>query len=220
MSEQLFEMISRGDADGVIGLVDAHPSLINARNGSGASPILFATYYGRKDIVAELARRAGGLEPADAVAAGNLARVRELLDARPQLANSRSDDGYPLLGLAIFFGQEAIARRLMDLGADVNAISTNAQRVAPIHAAVARRDLAMVRLLLERGADANAVQSGGFTPLHGAAGEGSNEIVELLLASGANRDQLTDDGRSAAAIARERGHPEVEALLKQRSSEA
>jgi uncharacterized protein len=193
--------------------VDANPDLLRSRNGAGASPTLFATYYGRKDLVAELVRRGGALDLADAVASGNAARVREIVDARPDEVNARSGDGYPMLGLAVFFGHSVIAEYLLDAGADVNASSANDQRVAPIHAAVARKDAAMVSRLLDRGADPNAVQTGGFTPLHGAAAEGSAEIVTLLLGAGAARDRLTEQGKSAAALASERGHRELSALL-------
>ncbi len=129
------------------------------------------------------------------------------------LARGYSADGYPALGLAVFFGHEDIAELLLAHGADVNAASKNAQRVTPLHAAVARRDARLVRELLVRGANPNAEQSGGFTPLHGAAYHGDRAIAELLLAHKADPTRKTTDGKTPAALAAERGNEAVAELL-------
>jgi hypothetical protein len=79
-----------------------------------------------------------------------------------------------------------------------------------LHATLAiSGDLATARLLLARGADANAVGGAGWRPLHLAASRGHAAAVELLLAHGADPAARADDGRDAAAIARERGFPAV-----------
>ncbi len=75
----------------------------------------------------------------------------------------------------------------MNRGANVDARSTNAMKNTPLHAAVAGRKAdAMSQCLLERGADVNARQHGGWTALQGAAQAGDREIVKLLLANGAD----------------------------------
>jgi ankyrin repeat protein len=58
-------------------------------------------------------------------------------------------------------------------------------------------------LLIEAGADVNAVQQAGFTPLHAAAMTGQLELAKLLLDRGADRGAKTDDGRTALAMARD-----------------
>ena len=60
-------------------------------------------------------------------------------------------------------------------------------------------------LLLEAGADPDAVQRGGWTPLHSAAHIGDARTVELLLARGADPAALDDEGRSVADMAAESG---------------
>ena len=89
---------------------------------------------------------------------------------------------------------------------DVEAVSEDAMRVRPLHSAAAGGHTAVCRLLIERGADVNAVQRGSFTPLMAAAQNGDGELIEMLLAAGADPAARTDDGRSAADLARDAGH--------------
>src|SRR5205814_9753974 len=133
-------------------------------------------------------------------------RAFELLDRDPSLLERRSADGFPPVGYAIFFRHPSLARALIERGADVTAAAENAQRVAPVHAAASVGDVETMRLLLERGADANARQHNSFVPLHAAAGNGDLDMARLLVARGADHHARTDDGKDAAAIAAERGH--------------
>jgi len=78
----------------------------------------------------------------------------------------------------------------VDSGADVNAgAATSASAAAPcgstLHAAVQRRDVDIVRLLLKAGADLKAVDSTGSTALHAAARNDDGEICRLLAQHGA-----------------------------------
>ncbi|KAI9040377.1 uncharacterized protein KD926_008334 [Aspergillus affinis] len=61
----------------------------------------------------------------------------------------------------------------------------------PLHMAVARGNLSMVRLLLEHGADVNAVNSEGATALHAGVTSGHSVIVSELFKRGAD-PTLTD----------------------------
>ncbi len=60
---------------------------------------------------------------------------------------------------------------------------------------------AAVRVLLEAGADINAVNEADFTALHGAAFRGLNEVVEHLVAHGADIDARDFRGRTAYRMA-------------------
>ena len=55
-----------------------------------------------------------------------------------------------------------------------------------LHEAVEAGDCEIVSLLIEKGADVNAVAESSITPLHEAAFYGNTEIVKALLKAGAN----------------------------------
>jgi len=60
---------------------------------------------------------------------------------------------------------------------------------------------AAVKVLLDAGADINAVNEADFTPLHGAAYRGLNEIVQILVDRGANIDARDFRGRTPYRLA-------------------
>ena len=208
----LFDAIKRGDSAAVSSLLDDDPALLTAKE-NGVSPILLAMYYGHPEIARLLADRSPTLSIHEAAAIGDEAAVRRLLDADPSLLDAFSEDGFPPLGLAIFFRHPALARLLIERGADVSAAARNAQKVAPLHAAAAVADRDTMALLLARGADPNARQQNGVAPLHGSASRGDLESAKLLLAAGADRHAKTSDGKTAAHYARERGFPDLAAWL-------
>jgi ankyrin repeat protein len=155
------------------------------------SDLLQALYAGDRDAVDELLAADPTLDVFEAAAFGRGDRLRELLDEDPLRANAFGDDGFHPLGLACFFGHVEAARLLLDRGADVNALSTNEQvQTAAIHAsAAAAGDEAtryeLVKLALERGADPNLRQGGGFRAIDAARQNGDSRVERLLLEHGA-----------------------------------
>ncbi len=84
-----------------------------------------------------------------------------------------------------------------------------------------------VRVLLEAGADINAVNEADFTALHGAAFRGLNEVIEYLVAQGADIDARDFRGRTAFRMAEGakqsfqfQSWPETAALLKELGANA
>jgi uncharacterized protein len=154
------------------------------------SDLLQALYAGDRDRVDELLAVDPTLDVFEAAAFGRGDRLRELLDEDPSRANAFGDDGFHPLGLACFFGHLEAARLLLDRGADVNALSTNEHvQTAAIHAsAAAAGDEAMryelVKLALERGADPNLRQGGGFRAIDAARQNGDSRVEQLLLDHG------------------------------------
>lgn len=176
------------------------------------SAVLTALYHNRRGEAQQLAQETA-LTIWEAAALGRDARVRELLDGDPSLATACSIDGYPPVGLAAFFAGASTVRLLLDRGAEVGAPAHNPMNVQAIHAAVASRNAESVALLLERGADVNARQQLGYTPLMGAAAAGRQDLTDLLLGNGADPSLLSDDGKTAADVAREHGHAELAVRL-------
>lgn len=170
------------------------------------SAILSALYNGRTAEAQRLADAAAALTIWEAAALGREEPLRQVLDGEPDMLNAHAADGNTPLGLAAFFGQPAVVRLLLDRGADVSAVARNYMKVQALHAAVAGRHAEAVRLLLDRGADPNARQQVGYTPLMGAAAAGRDDLVDLLLRHGADPALLAEDGKTAAALAREHDH--------------
>jgi len=214
MSE-LTDAIRQGDAAKITELLDRDPSLAGIAENN-VTPILLAIYHGKGDIARLLAGRGAPVSLPEAVALGDRDRVEQLLADEPSLIHARSADGFPVTGLAIFFGHGPLARWLIEQGADVNAAAENPQKVAPVHAAAAVCDRETMQLLLARGADPNARQQGDFTPLHGAASRGDVEMAKLLLAHGADASAVTADGATVAGVARKYGHPAFAEWLETR----
>lgn len=213
MSDALMTAIKAGDADAVQRLVDERPELASARDENGLPVILLALFH-RQPAVADVLLAAGPeLGILEAAATGRADRVRELLANDPQARHERTPEGFTVLGLAAFLGGPEVVGVLLDAGADPDDDADNPARVRPVHAAVAARDGASLRVLLEAGADPNVRQQGGFTPLHAAAHADEPEIARLLLDHGADPSATTDDGRDAARIAVDDGSARVAALL-------
>lgn len=206
MSE-LTDAIRAGESDRVAALLDTDISLA-AQSENGVTPLMLAIYHGKTDIARMLVDRGVPVSFGEACALGDEARAKAMLDDDPHLLYSRSEDGFPPLGLAVFFRNGALARWLIDRGVDVNAAAENAQRVTPLHAAAAVCDHETMRMLLDRGADPNARQQMEYTPLHGAASRGDVEMGKMLLAHGAEREAKGSDGMTPADVARKYGHPE------------
>lgn len=209
--------IGDGDVETVERLVAVRPDLGRVRDASGASAIQIAAYHGQPEIAVLLAEAAGEIDLVEAVVLGEPNEVARRLDAG-ESADSRSRDGFPLLGLAAFFGHRPIVEMLLAYGADPNLAAQNAMAVRPLNSAVAVRDpearRAIVTSLLAAGADANPRQAGGWTPLHQAAATGDEIVVSALLDAGAKHDALSDDDRTPADLAAERGHPDLAARLR------
>jgi uncharacterized protein len=154
-------------------------------------------------------------ELSDAAQTGNLVRLQELLDRNRDFANLPDEGGYTPLHYAGYFGHADSARYLITIGADVTALSLDPLRNQPIHAAAASGSDEIVQLLLDAGADPNAVQAGQWTPLHAAAEKGHAHVVRLLLERGAQPDAQSISGATPRSLAEGKGHAEVVALLAQ-----
>jgi ankyrin repeat protein len=211
---EFLDAVTGGDVNRVHQLLDQAPGLVSARSESGVSAVLLAVYYGKPDVARTLVSRGARLDVFDASALGDLERVQSLVEADPGLANAYAPDGFQPLGLASFFGHKRVVKFLLAQGAEVNSPSRNAQRVMPLHSAVANRHLDIARLLVEHGADVNARQAQDFTPLHAAADNGQLDMVALLLAHGADPAARMALGKTPADFARERGHTAVAEALE------
>jgi uncharacterized protein len=217
---QFFQAIQAGDENTVKALLDAEPALAGAKNERGQSGVLAAVYNGRNAIRDLLLSRGVSLELHEATAAGQLEKVKQIVDANPPMAKSYSPDGFPVFALAAAFGHQDAAKYLLEKGADVNAVATNGTGYNALTGAVANGHTDIVAWLLANGANASYRYGPGYSPLLESAANGRLEIVKLLLKHGADLRATADDGQTAASLAEARGHKEVAEFLRGRAASA
>jgi ankyrin repeat protein len=117
---------------------------------------------------------------------------------------------------AACLGDLEVVRRLVSQGSDVNE-KTEYNRT-PLMGAAKNGRLEIIELLLEKGSDVNAgADHWGKTALMNAAEEGHLKASKMLLDKGADVKTRTHRG-TALKIAQQKGHKDIEALLKARGA--
>lgn len=207
------DAIRTGETARISAMLEADPSLANARDDTGVPALAIARYNQRTEIVDLLLSRGARLDIWMAAMFGNMDVLKTELERDPASIHAKSADGWTPLHLAAFFNQADAALALIEAGADVNARSTNQMANTALHAAAAGGANDVARLLIERGASANARQHGGWTPLHSAAQSGNAELARLLIGAGADLRARADNQQSPMDLALTRGHQEIAELL-------
>ncbi len=189
----------------------ARARLHRALPNAGADPSLrdvqhaLAVEYGMAgwtELTVRVAEIGRGGESTDALTAlldasgrGDLARVTEILDARPGLVSERgflrgNTGRRTALHYAVGGAHADVVRLLLDRGADPN-VRDDGDNAIPLCFACEQNDFEIIRLLVEHGADVNS--SGdmhtmdviGWATVFGGA---RPEIVEYLLKHGARHN--------------------------------
>ena len=120
-----------------------------------------------------------------AAALGDIEHVKQILDADPARIRETRPSGRRPLSAAIEAGHDAIARLLVERGADPNWGEPTAPKGRALHAAAVAGKRELVELLLARGADPNSgVDSSGNAVVAAA----TPEIRALLVARGGTPD--------------------------------
>ena len=179
---------------------------IDAARYDGARPIHLTngdySFRGWRDVVRKvptadeiyrhLVGRGADVDAWMAARKGDLARVRELIDADPSLINRNNEyNSYytgsgSLLANAASGGHLDIVRLLLERGADPNFPQ---EGIAPhggaLYAAVGRDDYEMAKLLLDHGAYPNPPVESSADAVWIAIRDGNKRMVQLLASYGA-----------------------------------
>jgi ankyrin repeat protein len=227
----LFVACASGDLVAVERLINTNPSLVRAHYDY-RTPLYFAVRENRMAVATVLIER--GANPFyngdDLV---EMARVRRLADMEALLESKRPTSRRPLsmvqtvarafrdrdvaavreilsrpssldIWTAAFIGNVDRVRELLDGDPSlVNRVGDDRSGTPLVHAA-GRGHLAVVRLLLERGADPNAPEERNAPhgrALYSAVYDRHFEVARLLLEHGANANQEVESSADAPSIA-------------------
>jgi len=213
-ADDLIAAVNAGDSARVKELIAARVN-VNSTNAKGETPLYAAASTGSPEITGLLLKAGANVN------GGNSPTVRPLVVAirkMPQkkeygevvdtlLANgadvntvNKSGESYTTpLATAASTGQLEMAKRLLALGAQVNAAMKNV--TSALHMAAYKNDLDMVRLLLDNGADVNQTGMFGSTPIFAAVENGTLDMVKLMVAKGARMDLADSDDFTLLAMA-------------------
>ncbi len=160
-------------------LADYGASLEDHGQGSWTSPVQSALVFGYIDTARALVRRGARVDSLSAACGlGLLDQARELLPAAPP------EDRHRALALAAQLGHLEVVRLLLDSGEDPNRYNPPGthDHTTPLHQAAMAGQLAVVQLLVERGARLDIedkIYHG--TPLGWAEHAGQKEVEAYLL---------------------------------------
>jgi cytohesin len=148
------------------------------------------------------------------VRAGNLEKVKSMVERNPSLVQAKDDYGESRTPLhwAVRWDQKEIVEFLIEKGAEVN--SRDNSDTTPLYFAVTINQKDLAELLLSQGADVNAKNNHDFTSLHLAAIKGFQEMVEFLLTQGADVNARDDKGNTPLHYAAVTGSKEMVELLR------
>ena len=172
----------------------------------------------------------------DAIKKGNSAKVDELLRQEPALVKVSTKNGTSAVLLAVYARHPEIAESLLATGIEPNIFEAAATgRTARVRELLNKNprlvkayspdgwtalhlnfgNLEIVKLLLDRGSEINAVSRNAFsaTPLQGAAAFNKIDLARLLIARGANVNCCAAEGGSPLHEAAASGQIEFAKLL-------
>ncbi|XP_038123729.1 ankyrin repeat domain-containing protein 16 [Cyprinodon tularosa] len=192
-------------------LLHASPDFWRTESKTGRTPLHTAALHGCVEVVSILLERCSyspnstdscGVTPfMDALRNGHLPVARLLLEkhqASPMAADVLGTQ--PLHQVAVTGQEEALRFLVQDLGVDINQRATAIQLTA-LHYAAKEGHAAMIKTLVELGADLHARDNKGRTALHMACIGQNAEAVRMLFQLG-HKDSKDASGATARQLAR------------------
>jgi ankyrin repeat protein len=161
-------------------------------------------------VLACAVRTANGDPIHDAVTAGDVGRVVQILRTNPSALYADTAAGGSPFRLAALLADVGVMQALLDAGGNIN--RTDSTGEAPLHAAAGNGGypgnyLDALQFLLNRGADVNVRSTkDGRMPLHTAVERGQPNIIPVLLARGASVVARDQGGNTPLLLVEEKWH--------------
>ncbi len=174
--------LSHFDRPRVVELLAGNPRLVHAISTDAELAIEACGHIGRRDIIQVHLDHGAPLSLPTAISLGDLGHARWLLDRDPRLIHERGPHDFPVMWYpAIGGGSVEAAELLLERGAE---LAQESGGETALHWAARRDHPDLVRFLVERGADIEAVgyreDRAGLTPL-GLALVGAREDAARVL---------------------------------------
>jgi ankyrin repeat protein len=195
LERELHASASKGDATAVRDLL-AKGASIDARDDNGRTALLLATHANQIGSAKVLIDAGADVNAKDAIndspylyagARGHLEILRMTLSHGADLKSTNRYGGTALIPAAER-GHVETVRTLIEAGVDVdhvNKLNWTALLEAIVLGDGGPRHVAIVKLLVDAGADINLADGDGVTPLQNARKHGFTEIEKVLVAAGA-----------------------------------
>ena len=187
MATRFMEVLRDGDRAAFRKLLKDEPSAAKRKGPNGSTPLMYATLYGDAESVRLLLETGADPNVRNEAGATALMWAMDDLDKSRLLirsgadVNARSDDGRtPLLIATARPGSYDVVKLLLDHQANPSQmVNTYRGPMTPLRLAAEAGDETMLRLLLDREANARAI--GGFLPLLAAMNANDAGCVSLTL---------------------------------------
>lgn len=189
---EIFKAVINND-DNVRKIVAANPALVNAKNAYGWTPLHWAAFKGRLDMVKYLVNQG--------------AKV-----------NDESTPGMTPLFLAATNGHDDIVKFLIHHGGNPNVVMGEF-KWTPLMRACHKGYVNTVKELIQAGADVNAKSAIKWTPAHNAAESGSLDSFKLLVEHGANIKAENEMGDTPLDLAKLESRTDIVELIEKLNKE-
>lgn len=157
---------------------------INVQEVEGETPLMYAAANGRVEVVKYLIKRGADI-------------------------HRKSNNNQTALGRATAFGRVEVVRVLLENNANVEESMNQGGR--PL---MYTDNIAIVKMLINKGANINAQDGAGVTALMAASANGRDDIVKELIYNGADINLKDKQGRTPLMWATERGHKSIIYILQ------
>jgi ankyrin repeat protein len=200
-NQRLWDAAQRGNLSDVRAALSAGAD-INYKPGTGATPLIWASYFGHLEVVKYLVESGANLNLiSEGKTALDFARSNNKPAVVEYLTNASRDHNKDLF-TAAQAGSLSGVKSALDNGANINYKLNGEPDNTSLIEASARGHLEVVKYLLEKGADLNLATSTGNTALMLASSFGHLEVVKYLVDKGAVITRTNNVGRTALYYAR------------------